>query len=65
MKTQLERTTYFNRKVATILHIDFTIVVRCIKNETYKTKRIDDFFTGIHLTKIYKLYETIGLPTNY
>ena len=51
-KIKRESTTAIHRKVATILHVGVTTVVRCLKNETfekaskvntYKPKKIDEF----------------------
>lgn len=71
-KIKRESTTAIHRKVATILHVGVTTVVRCLKNETfekaskvntYKPKKIDEFSQDLIRRKIYKLYEKRELPT--
>lgn len=71
-KTISEGTTAIYRKVATILRVGVTTVLRCVKKEsfekaenknTYKPKKIDEFSQEIIRRKIYKLYEKKTLPT--
>ena len=71
-KKQRESTTAIYQKVAKILHVGVTTVLRCVKNKTddkatkdntYKLKKIDDFSQEVIRRKIYKLYEKKTLPT--
>ena len=66
LKKAPESTTAIYRKVATVLHVCVSTVIKCMKNETfekaskkniYKPKKIDDFSQEIIRRKIYKLYE--------
>ena len=71
-KKQQDTTSEKYRKVATILHVGRTAVIRCVKNEsfekvtktnTYKPKKIDDFSQDVIRRKIYQLYAERKLPT--
>ena len=67
-----ENITNIYRKVAAILHLRKTTVIRCVKSETFgkhskssicKPTKIDDFSQEVIRRKIYQLYEKKKLPT--
>ena len=72
-KKRNETKSEIYKKVANILHVGRTSVIKCVRNETfenirkktsaYRPKKIDDFSQEVIRRKIYQLYENKKLPT--
>ena len=71
-RVSLESTTTLYGKVAEILHVSRTSVVRCIKSKSlnkqstnlvFRPRKVDDFSQEVIRRKIYEMYQKKILPT--